>query len=142
MQDLISKEAIFAYLPHRSPMIMVSRLIELDEENNTAIAGLEILKDNVLCNGNKFSEAGLLEAVAQTAALRIGYLAKREGKPPRMGYITSFKAVKIKAVPVVGDSLCMQVYVLSDFIDMSLISFSILSKAQVIAEGKMTLALN
>ena len=64
-------EIIEKLLPHRKPMIMVDRLHFFSEKK--AISKLTIVKENIFVTNGYFSETGLLEHMAQTAALHIGY---------------------------------------------------------------------
>ena len=43
----------------------------------------------MLVSNGEFSEAGLMENIAQTAAARAGYIAVMENKPVAIGYIMS-----------------------------------------------------
>ncbi|NOR86250.1 MAG: ABC transporter permease, partial [Bacteroidales bacterium] len=55
------------FIPQREPMIMVDRLIS--HTATKTVSSFSILDDNLLLSNHSLSEAGLLENMAQTAAL-------------------------------------------------------------------------
>ena len=64
---------------------MVSKLLASD--GTVTRSSFCIEENNVFVKNNLFQEAGLLENMAQTAALGIGYAAQTENKPVKVGYI-------------------------------------------------------
>jgi len=58
-------------LPHREPMMMVDSLLEFSASKATV--GFTIVKENLFVANNEFSETGLIEHMAQAAALYTGY---------------------------------------------------------------------
>ncbi len=70
---LAEGKKILDLIPQRPPMVMVDKLIECD--NYKTITSLTIREDNILSQKGYFTEAGLVENIAQSAALRIGWLA-------------------------------------------------------------------
>ncbi len=59
------------FLPHREPMVMVDGLLFYNEKK--AISTLTILKENLFVENGYLAETGLIEHMAQTAALHVGY---------------------------------------------------------------------
>ena len=64
---LIEGEALREILPQKFPMVMVDKLLFSDEK--TAVSGFTILADNIFCENGFFTQAGMLENIAQTAAI-------------------------------------------------------------------------
>ena len=52
-----------------------------------------------------FTEPGLLENIAQTAAARAGYEAKKENEPVRVGYIGAVKNFEVFDLPGLHDMI-------------------------------------
>lgn len=103
---------------------MVDSLYEVSE--NTAVSGLTILKENLLCDGNSLSEAGLVENMAQTIALYGGYLGFLEGKTsPEIGFLGAVKSLEIHVLPKVGTKIKTHVAIVHDIMGIRL------SEAQV-----------
>src|ERR1700676_785962 len=70
---VLPAENIIPLIPQKPPFVMVGKLLYIDETNTRS--SFRITNDNVFVKDNLFQEAGLLENIAQTAALRAGYLA-------------------------------------------------------------------
>ena len=62
---------VLTLLPHRSPFVMVGRMEHFDMQSCTS--SFTISADNAMVWHGALSETGMLENVAQTCALRIGY---------------------------------------------------------------------
>lgn len=86
---------------------MVGRLLYADAVITRS--SFVIHPDNVLVRDGIFQEAGLMENIAQTAALRAGYMAQAENKPIVTGYIGAIKDFEIFNLPVVGDEITTEV---------------------------------
>ena len=70
---LVQGNDIFNLIPQRPPMVMVDKLFECNDQK--ALTGFEIVADNILVRNGQFSESGLIENIAQSAALMTGWLA-------------------------------------------------------------------
>ena len=88
-------------IPQKVPIVLVDRLLESDEEKS--VSDFEIRKDCVFVENNQLVSAGLLENIAQTCALRIGYLNR--GQRVRIGVVGAVKNFSVLRFPSVGDTL-------------------------------------
>ena len=86
---------------------MVGRLLSVDEL--TTKSSFVIPANNVFIKGGIFQEAGLMENIAQTAALRAGYMAQAENKPVESGYIGAIKDFEVFALPKAGDEIITEI---------------------------------
>lgn len=100
---------ILALIPQKPPFVMVGKLLYTDE--NITRSSFVVGADNVFVRNNLFQEAGLLENIAQTAALRAGYVAHTENKPVAVGYIGAVKNLEIFDLPKVGDEIITEITV-------------------------------
>ena len=66
-------------IPQRHPMVMIDKLFFSDAEK--CITGLHINEENIFCNNGFFCEPGLIENMAQTAAVHAGYNTLPKGGP-------------------------------------------------------------
>ena len=73
-----------------------------------------------------FQEAGLLENMAQTAALGAGYLAKAENRPVVSGYIAAVNNLEVFGLPGVGDELITEVKIENHIFNVTVISGKVL----------------
>jgi predicted hotdog family 3-hydroxylacyl-ACP dehydratase len=113
-------EDIISLIPQKPPFVMVSKLLHVDE--TSAHSSFHISNDNVFVKDNLFQEAGLLENIAQTAALGAGYTAKKENKPVKAGYIGAVKNFEVFNLPKVGDELETEVVIENQIFDITVFS--------------------
>ncbi|SDB60922.1 hypothetical protein SAMN03097699_2545 [Flavobacteriaceae bacterium MAR_2010_188] len=127
---------IQSLLPHRPPMIMVGGLLYFDE--TSTISEFKVSDTNILLEDNYLSEAGLLENMAQTAALDIGYRNSLIGSLPREGYIAAIQKATITELPKIDDII--QTEVATDFESDSLRKVTITTRLnkKIIAIAQMT----
>jgi predicted hotdog family 3-hydroxylacyl-ACP dehydratase len=100
-------EDIIHLIPQKSPFVMVSKLLFVNEI--TTKSSFIINPDNVFVKDGIFQEAGLIENIAQTAALRSGYIASTENKPVEVGYIGAIKDFEIFDLPKANDELITEI---------------------------------
>ncbi len=126
-------------VPQGKPMIMVETLISKDDLST--ISSFTIESDNIFCDGNNFCEPGLIENIAQTAALGSGYMAYMKKSDPSIGYIGAVRRLKIYRLPHVGDRLVTKVNIESELLGALVISGEIRVGDNVIAQGTMNIFL-
>jgi 3-hydroxyacyl-[acyl-carrier-protein] dehydratase len=100
---LIETNEITKYIPHRPPFVMVDNLLEYSSEQ--VVSSLTIRPENILVVDEYFQEAGIIENIAQTVALRSGYEATNQDLPPRVGFIAAIKDFKLFNLVPVGQKL-------------------------------------
>ena len=86
------KDRIVKYLPQRDPFVMVESLWL--NNDTTTVTSLTIESENCLTENGFFTESGLLENMAQTAAVRVGYGFIEAGLEVPVGFITAIKDLK------------------------------------------------
>ena len=144
-QPIISGAGVSALIPQKPPIEMVDKLWYNDE--TTTISGLTISSDNIFCRNGVFTEPGIIENIAQTAALRVGYMASvanassAEKKSPPIGYIGAIKKLLIHRLPELGSELKTEVHVDNIIFDVTIISGKTMVNDEVIAECEMKIFL-
>lgn len=133
---LVSKDNIEEYIPQRAPMIMVDTIEECDENTITTF---EILSDNIFVDGGVMREPGLMENMAQTAAARAGYLTKKHGLQPKIGFIGAIKKMKVEALPKVGETIRTTLENKGDFDAFSIVECTVTCQDQVVASTTMNI---
>ncbi|WP_051210033.1 hypothetical protein [Gelidibacter mesophilus] len=126
-------------LPHREPMIMVDALLKYT--NGEATVGLTILKDNLFVTKAEFSETGLIEHMAQAAALYIGFKNHDQNQAAKEGFIASIKKLHIQRLPKVGEVLKTEVTIIHEIMHMSTVKLSIFINDVEIATAEMNTVL-
>lgn len=124
----ISTLDISNFLPHRQPMLMVSSVLEIDD--NSVATQFHILEDCIFLKNGKLSETGLIENAAQAASGVVGqtFFEKDDVKGTGnklVGYISAIKKIEILKLPNMGDTIITRAKLLSrlDTGDMTMCSF-------------------
>lgn len=130
---------IHELIPQRPPFVMVDEIRHCDEKKTVSV--FEIKEDNILCDNNFFSEAGLIENLAQTAAARMGYLSRTEGKDPLIGYIGAVKNLTIYFIPETLTKLTTEIEIVSEIMGFTVIAGRVTAGDQIAAECEMRIFL-
>ena len=141
---IIKGSAVSALIPQKPPIEMVDKLWFNDD--TTTISGFTIREDNIFCKNGFFREPGIIENIAQTAALRVGYvvsLMEKSGDKidPPVGYIGAIKKLIIHQLPKAGSELRTEVKIQHVVFDVTLISGKTTVNGELIAECEMKIFL-
>ena len=98
---------IHSYIPQRPPFVMVDEVLHADE--TLVRTKFTISSDNLFVANGNFTEPGLVENMAQTAAAGTGYKAKQDGKEAPVGYIAALKNLKIDSLPRINDTITTEI---------------------------------
>jgi 3-hydroxyacyl-[acyl-carrier-protein] dehydratase len=139
---ILDISAIQALLPHRYPMLLVDRIIEMDHER---IVGIK----NVTANEPFFAGhfpgfpvmPGVLivEAMAQTAGVLIlGQIPDRENK---LVFLASVERAKFRQPVVPGDQLRLEAVVLKNKVSVAKIAAKAIVDGHVVAEAELMCSL-
>lgn len=107
---------ITQFLPHREPMLMADRIVEITPEQSET--SFFINKDNIFVENGNFVEAGLIENIAQTCSSIFGQnFFDRDTFESKniIGFITSIKKISVLALPKVGDTIISKAELISVF---------------------------
>lgn len=109
---------LLQYIPQRHPFVMITALYEHDDKE--VVSGLSVEANNVLVDNGLFQESGLIENMAQTAALYAGLQAAEAGKGAPLGFIAGLKHVLIEDLPAVGQSIYTKVEIVDEVMDIQI----------------------
>jgi len=132
---LISGKEILDFIPQRPPVVMIDKLLYAGSDKT--ISGLLIKPDNIFFNNGFFTESGLVENIAQTAAVGMGFLSKQENKSVPVGFIASIKDLKIHHLPEAGDEITTEVVVTNQIMEVSIVKGVVYKNGVVLAECEM-----
>ena len=132
---LISGKDILDFIPQRPPVVMIDKLLYAGPDKT--ISGLLVDAGNIFFHKGFLSESGLVENIAQTAAVGMGYLSKQEHKKVPVGFIASIKELKIYHLPKAGDELTTEVVVTNQVMEVSIVKGIVFKDSVVIAECEM-----
>ncbi|ELR71303.1 hypothetical protein C900_02918 [Fulvivirga imtechensis AK7] len=118
MNPIKQGDDLLQYIPQRHPFVMVTALYQ--HEDKEVVSGLTIEERNVLVNNGLLQEGGLIENMAQTAALYAGLKAAEAGKNAPVGFIAGIKHVLIEELPAVGQSIHTKVAIVDEVMDIQI----------------------
>jgi len=130
-------EDIVSLIPQKPPFVMVGKLLHTDA--TVARSSFLILEGNVFEKDGFFQESGLLENIAQTAALGAGYLAQDENRPVVSGYIAAVNNLEVFSLPAVNDELITEIRIENRIFNVTVISGKVWNKCELIAGCEMKL---
>lgn len=128
-----------ALIPQQPPFVMIDRLLECDEVRTKT--DTQVRAENIFVKNGEFREPGLIEIIAQTAAARVGWLARLQNQPVPVGYIGAVNALEIFALPAVGEVLEAEIKIETQIFDVTLVSGEIRCRNAVVARCKLKIFL-
>ena len=131
---------ILQFIPQRPPFVMVDKLLYADEEKATS--SFTITSHNILCEDGFFSEAGLMENIAQTIAAGRGYKEQMENKPVAGGYIAAVKNFEVFFLPQINDVLTTEIAVTGMLFNITIVTGKILLNGSLVAQCEMKIFSN
>jgi 3-hydroxymyristoyl/3-hydroxydecanoyl-(acyl carrier protein) dehydratase len=132
---LASGTEILEYLPQRPPVVMIDKLLFAGPDKT--ISGLLVAEDNIFFDNGFFTESGLVENIAQTAAAGVGFVCNQENRKVPVGFIASIKDLKIHQLPEAGDELTTEVVVTNQVMGVSIIEGKVFNNKVLLAECEM-----
>ena len=139
-EALIAGEDVKNYIPQREPIIMIDSFYGIDD--NKSFSGLTVKEDNIFVKNGLLGEAGIIEHIAQSCAMRVGYYYKQQQLPVPIGYIGAIKNMKILNLPEVGQKLFTTITIIHVIFDITLVSVEVKVNQEVIVTGEMKIFLN
>jgi len=118
---------------------MIGKLLEVTD--TVAVTSLNIRDDNLFCSQGFFREPGLIENMAQTAAAGVGYLSKKAGKEPPLGFIGGIRNLYIYELPAEGSEIRTEVTIDHQVFDARVVTGKIYLEQRCIAECELKIFL-
>lgn len=132
---------ILYLIPQRAPIIMVDNFLGTDDVGKS-YTELTLREDNIFIENGKFSECGLIEHIAQSAAARVGYFAKINNEPVPIGFIGSVNNFQLYANPLLGETINTSVEIIQDLMNISLIESVCMVGDKIVATCRMKIFLD
>ena len=137
---LVNRSEISRYLPQKEPFIAIHELLEVRE--GFAMTQFEVSVESIFVTDGLFLEPGLIENIAQTAAVLTGYFCQKEGWPIPLGYIAGIKNLSIFSLPVIGSILNTSVQVTNLVMGVTLLDGLIRVKESIVCQCEMRVFLD
>jgi predicted hotdog family 3-hydroxylacyl-ACP dehydratase len=129
---------VFALIPQQPPMVMVDKLFDCNSQK--AITGFKIETGNLLVKNDLFSESGLIENMAQSAALMTGWLASMEQKGEQkipIGVIGAVKDLQVFLLPKAGSEIVTEIEVLYKVANATIVNGKVISGDRISASCEL-----
>ena len=139
MKAIVEGSDICKYIPQRYPIVQIDKFFGIDGDSSTT--GILIKDDNILCCDGELTDGGIIEHIAQSGAMHIGYESISRGEKVPLGFIGSINKMTINRLPKAGEELRTTITMEAKVGDISLIGATVKSGNEVIATGKMKVAI-
>lgn len=127
---------IMTILPQRPPFVFVDKLV--DHDGDVTVTSYAVREDSLFVEDGVFLSAGLVENMAQSAAARIGYIARFIMHiPVTIGYIGNVRGLKVHRNPAPGEVLETVVTLKEEIFGIVLTDVVIRSAGETIAEASL-----
>lgn len=134
---LVKKTDVLSFIPQRQPMVMVDELVSSDEVSS--ISSFRLKQENIFCSEGFFTEAGLIENMAQTAALKAGFDARQKNEKVKVGFIGAVKNLKIYQLPADDQKITTTLIITHNFGNVSIVKGEIRSGDILQAEAELSI---
>jgi 3-hydroxyacyl-[acyl-carrier-protein] dehydratase len=132
---LATRNDITKYIPQRHPIVMVHALVEADDIH--AVTEFEIESENVFLSEGFFAEPGLVENIAQTAAMHVGYQCSLKNIPIPIGYIAAVKDLKILTLPKLNSRISTTVTITNKVLDVTVVEGRVEQEGNLLCSCEM-----
>ncbi len=135
----ITGERILDYIPQRPPVVLVDAFYGIDQEGSHS--GYTVEAGHLFCRGGVLDECALIEHMAQSAALRAGYLAVSRGKRVPLGFIGAVDRCTVIRRPEAGERLRTIVRVVAEVMNVTLAEAEIRVEGEKIGECRLKIVI-
>lgn len=116
---LISKENITSIIPHRDPVLMIDHLLFQDEKYTRT--SFKIEPNNIFVSNSKFTEAGIIENIAQSSAAGSGYYYLQNKKSQPLTFIASISNLQILKNASAGEEIFTEIELMDSVMNFNII---------------------
>ncbi|NIG57190.1 3-hydroxyacyl-ACP dehydratase [Chitinophaga sp. Cy-1792] len=136
----IHTDDITAYIPQRAPIVMISGILAV--EGPVTRTALNIAPDNIFVENGYFIAPGLMENMAQTAAARVGYIARQENTPVPLGFIGAVKDFEIFELPPAGATIETTTEITGQVFNATMVNAKVVYQDKVMAQCELKIFIN
>ena len=127
-------------IPQRPPMVLVDRFEGIDAEG-VSTTGYTVVPAGLFVAGGRMSECGIIEHMAQSAAARIGWCCRAEGRPVPVGFIGAVSRLELHDLPRTGAHLRTRLHIVQEIGPLSLAEVRTAADGRPLAEGNLKIYL-
>lgn len=127
-------------IPQRPPMVLVDCFEGIDAEG-VSTTGYTVEPAGLFVAGGRMSECGIIEHMAQSAAARIGWCCRAEGRPVPVGFIGAVSRLELHDLPRTGVHLRTRLRIVQEIGPLSLAEVRTEADGRPLAEGNLKIYL-
>ena len=127
------------YIPQAAPFEMIDALVSATETTSTT--QFTIRENHLFVENGFFTEPGLIENMAQTAAAGTGFIAAQKKEPVPVGFIGAIKNFEVTQLPAIGESILTTTKVLHQVMNATVVHASVHLNQRIIAEAEFKIFL-
>ena len=127
-------------IPQRPPLVLVDRFEGIDAEG-VSTTGYTVEPAGLFVAGGRMSECGIIEHMAQSAAARIGWCCRAEGRPVPVGFIGAVSRLELHDLPRTGAHLRTRLRIVQEIGPLSLAEVRTEADGRPLAEGNLKIYL-
>ncbi len=132
-------EEVLKLIPQRPPIVMVDTLISAADKKT--VSGFTIKEDNIFVENHIFQEPGIIENIAQSAAMGVGYVCSINNQKVPLGFIGAIKNLQIFSLPAVNSEIRTEIQVDYEVFEATLITGKVFCNEVLIAQAEMKIFL-
>lgn len=127
------------YIPQAPPFEMIDEVVAVTEtETRTRFT---VREGHLFVEDGQFTEPGLIENMAQTAAAGTGWKAAQLQQPAPVGFIGAVKNFEVTTLPAVGDTIESTATMLHQVMNAHVVQGKIMLRGETIAEAEFKIFL-
>ena len=136
--EFSSSIGIDRLIPHRKPMCLIDRLVEVADQSGTVLAS--VLPDNVLVDDNgRLDRLAFAEMIAQTYGAIKGYTNRATGESITQGFLVEIRNFTVNKDVFIGDRIMIHVDTVKEFGGFVLAQGEVFHNDDLIATGTIKL---
>lgn len=128
-------------IPHRLPMRLVDRLLEINGKNGI-VAAQVTAECPLIDTTGKLEDIALVELIAQSYAALKGYLDRLQDKPVRQGFLVGIKKLNWFEVVSAGELLLIKIRTLAELGDFAVAEGEVWRGNILVASGEIKVWIN
>ncbi len=131
---------ILELLPQRPPFILVNKLLYCDLKNTKT--SMTVLSDNIFYDNGYLTEAGLIENIAQTCAVRMGYINKYlHNESIKIGFIGAIRNQAFLRMPKLNEELITEIETIQEVFQTTLVNATVHIGNELITSCEMKISI-
>lgn len=129
--------SVLDLIPQRPPFVLIDNLLYCDKIS--AKTNFLIKENTLFVENGHFCEAGLIENMAQTCAVRIGYMNRTEAM--KIGVIGAVKNLEIYQLPTYNQTIETSIEVTNIIFDTTIVNAKVMWNNTLIATCEMKVSI-